>query len=214
MEFPAGEVPRADCPFVSGTALSAEGAFWEECSRLALRDTVTGAAPRQGTEVRLAWTGVRLLIQFDCEDAHPWAALTQRDGPLYEEEVVEVFLDPFGDAQCYFEIEINPLNTVCDLMLRRSRTGWRKEFGWHCAGLESSVARTGEGWKAFLSIPLESIAPAREGHLWRANFLRIDRPEGAPRELTAWSPTGRGTFHVPERFGEIRFAPQRSASRA
>jgi len=38
------------------------------------------------------------------------------------------------------------------------------------------------------------------------NFCRIDRPPGVPRELSAWSPTGRANFHTPERFGILEFA--------
>ena len=49
--------------------------------------------------------------------------------------MVEVFLDPFGDSLSYFEIEINPLNTVTDLFIRRTWTGLKKDFRWKCEGL-------------------------------------------------------------------------------
>ena len=39
-----------------------------------------------------------------------------------------MFLDPFGDSLSYFEIEINPLNTVTDLFIRRTWTGLKKRF--------------------------------------------------------------------------------------
>ncbi len=172
-----------------------------------LLENVTGAAPRQGTRVTLSRTAACLRVGFQCEDAEPWATINRRDGPLFQEEVVEVFLDPFGDLECYFEIEVNPLNTVLDLMLRRVRNGWHKETAWRCQGLETSVTRTPTGWDAKLEIPFAALAPAppAPGAVWRANFLRIDRPAGSPRELSAWSPTGRNTFHVPARFGFLEF---------
>jgi hypothetical protein len=172
-----------------------------------LLDNLTAAQPRQPSTVTLSRTETHLHIHFNCADTHPWATLTQRDAPLYTEEVVEVFLDPFGDLECYFEIEVNPLNTVLDLMLRRIGKGWRKEFAWSCAGLETTTALTDSGWTASLAIPFAAFltGPPASGAAWRANFLRIDRLAGNPRELSAWSPTGQNTFHVTQCFGHLLF---------
>ena len=63
-----------------------------------LRDVETGATPEQGTTVRAAWDADELRIQVHAQDRDAWATITQRDGPLWEEEVVEVFLDPVGDG--------------------------------------------------------------------------------------------------------------------
>jgi hypothetical protein len=174
---------------------------------VSLLDNVTGAAPRQATRVTVSRTPAQLRLLFECEDSHPWATITQRNGPLYQEEVVEVFLDPFGDLECYFEIEVNPLNAILDLMLRRVGKGWRKELAWKCEGLETQAPPIAGGWSATLAIPFGAFLPQppAPGSVWRANFLRIDRPSCAPRELSAWSPTGRNTFHVPSQFGFLEF---------
>ena len=172
-----------------------------------LRDTVSGAPPQQGTSVRAAWDGAELRVLFCAEDTHAWATMTARDAPLYEEEVVEVFLDPVGDLESYFEIEVNPLNAVLDLVLRRNRSGYAKDFAWRCEGLRTAVAKSATGWSVDLAIPFRSVAavPPQAGDRWRVNFCRIDRPPGVPRELSAWSPTRRANFHTPERFGILQF---------
>jgi hypothetical protein len=180
---------------------------WPELEAQPLAETVTGAAPQQATTVRLGWSAEELRVLFHCIDSRAWATMTARDAPLYEEEVVEVFLDPMDDRLSYFEIEVNPLNTVLDLVLRRNRSGYTKDFAWRCEGLRTAVTRDDTSWTAELAIPFRSLvatAPSA-GTRWGANFFRIDRPAGLPRELSAWSPTGRGTFHVPERFGVIEF---------
>jgi hypothetical protein len=59
---------------------------------------------------------------------------------------VELFLDPVGDLESYFEIEVNPLNAVLDLVLRRTRSGYAKNFAWRCEGLRTAVKRTASGW--------------------------------------------------------------------
>lgn len=174
---------------------------------LDMLDNLTAGPPWQATRIVLARASGHLHILFQCEDSLPWATITRHDGPLYQEETVEVFLDPIGDLEYYFEIEVNPINTVLDLMLRRVGKGWRKEAAWHCEDLESSVTKSATGWTARLVIPFAAIArePPPPGSVWRGNFLRIDRPAGAPRELSAWSPTGLKTFHEPSRFGFLEF---------
>jgi len=207
-------MPHLHCQQMELPALSADAMslFWSEIDPSLLRDTVSGAAPRQKTSVRVAWNADELRVLFHAEDMQIWATLTERDAALYTEEVVEVFLDPVGDLECYFEIEVNPLNAVLDLVLRRNRSGYRKEFAWNCEGLRTCVRREDASWSAELAIPFASLTANLpvSGSEWRVNFTRIDRPPGVERELSAWSPTWRSTFHVPERFGILQFVASRS----
>ena len=199
------DIPRLSCPRmpVGGAASLADP--------IVLRENLTGATPRQGTRVSAAWDELAWHVRFEADAVAPWATLTERDSAIWTEEVVEVFLDPIGDLASYFEIEINPLGTVTDLILRRVSSGWRKDFAWHADGLISRVQRTVGGWTAELSLPFAALgaaAAARPGKEWRVNFLRIDRPGGPSspeRELSAWSPTGLVNFHRPERFGMMEF---------
>ncbi len=180
---------------------------WPGLTAFELCETIGGRVPRQATTLKLGSSSEELRVLFHCADTNAWATMTERDAPLYEEEVVEVFLDPVGDLRSYFEIEVNPLNAVLDLVLRRNRSGYVKDFSWRCDDLRTAARVTPTSWTAELAIPFRSLVsdPPQPGARWRANFFRIDRPAETPRELSAWSPTGRGTFHVPERFGVIEF---------
>lgn len=187
---------------------------WSAIAPNFLKHAVTGAEPRQITSFKTAWNPRDFRVWFDARDTAPRATMTQRDAPLYEEEVVELFLDPIGDLESYFEIEVNPLNAVCDLVLRRTRSGYRKCLAWDCEGLRTTVKITAEGWLVDLAIPFASLGPElpRDGMPWRANFCRIDRPRHEPRELSAWAPAQRPNFHVPSRFGWIDFAREPAAT--
>jgi Carbohydrate-binding family 9 len=185
----------------------ASSASWQRVPPLFLREAVGGGAPKQPTSVRVAWNADELRVLFEADDSDPWATLAERDAPLYDEEVVEVFLDPVGDLEAYFEIEVNPLNAVLDLVLRKNRSGYLRNFAWRCEGLRTAARLTARGWAAEFAIPFRDVTshlPVK-GTRWRANFYRIDRPKREPWELSAWSPTGRPTFHVPERFGLLEF---------
>jgi len=196
-------LPHLECRYLDAT----RGKTWDVMEPVYLKETASGAAPRQATWFKAAWDEKALRVVFHAEDTDPWATLTEHDAPLYREEVVEVFLDPTGDLECYFEIEVNPLNAVCDLVLRRTRCGYRKDFGWHCPGLKTAVTRQPGFWTAEMVIPFADIAAGTPacGDQWRGNFLRIDRPKNEPRELSAWSPTGCPMFHVQDRFGVLEF---------
>lgn len=168
---------------------------------------VDGEAPQQGTTVKSVWDADEWRVLFEVNDTHVWATLTERGAMLYQEEVVEVFVDPFGDLETYFEIELNPLNAVLEVVARRNRSGYKKDFAWRCEGLRTAARRTPTGWCGELAIPFRSLVdkPPAVGTKWLANFCRIDRPPGVERELTAWSSPGRANFHTPERFGYLEF---------
>ena len=205
----ATPVPSALCRrAVFGPPRAEESAScWQNLDSHPLCLTANGTRPQQATRVRLGWDAAALRVLFVAEDEHPWATLHERDAPLYKEEVFEVFLDTEGDGLGYFELEVNPNNAVLDGAMRRVRSGYRKDFHWRCEGLETAVQVFPGGWAAEFCIPFESVTTSTpvSGQRWRVNFTRIDRPPGAPRELSAWSPTGLAQFHVPERFGVLEF---------
>ncbi len=174
-----------------------------------------GGPPEQGTSVRLCWDEEALHVRFDCEDRHAWSTFRRRDDPLWQEEVVEVFLAPGEeDPVRYAEIEVNPGGVAFDARIHNP-TGLRQDMTadttWNCAGLRWAAGwgDARQDWWAELSIPwtgLEADAGAGLPTLWRANLYRVERPEGGNAEYSAWSPTlvSPADFHKPARFGLLQ----------
>jgi hypothetical protein len=198
-------VPELDVPQLGATdRLVALPAF-----RLA--DARTGAAPRLATTVRLGVRGEALCVRFDGRDAGVVATLTERDAPLWTEDVFEVFLASEDPPRRYVEVEVSPLGTLFDARIESpalARDSMRVDAAWDCAGLTARVTRRPDRWSALLTIPLVAALGGPLPRRLRANFYRIDR--GAPDEYSAWSPTFADPpdFHVPERFGVLRLAVQ------
>lgn len=171
---------------------------------------VDGGPPALATRATLLDDGERLAVDFDCDDPEPWATQRARDAPLWEEEVVELFLAPgAAPPERYFEFELNPLGALFDGAVRSprgDRRGMTVDAGWNCAGIEWSAARRAGGWRARLAVPWRALAGAQPPRLWRANLYRVDRPPRAPAEFSAWSPTLAlpADFHRPRRFGFLR----------
>jgi hypothetical protein len=182
---------------------------------------------RYRTTFQACWDAAALHVRFDAVDTAPWFTMRTRDAHLWEEEVVEIFLDAEGAGVNYAELEINPANVVCDLRVERPAPAVSSDTRWDWAGMESAVVPladahgTREGWTAIARLPwegLRSISPAaaartppKPGDAWRFNVFRIKRPggPGKPEEgviYAAWSVPEGPSFHGPAAFQPFRYA--------
>lgn len=139
------------------------------------------------TEAAVTWDATYLYVAFACTDPEPWARYGTRDDRLWEEEVVEVFLDPDGDGRDYAEIEVSPTNVVVDLLIAAPRAAGPGARRWDVAGLQTAVRRHAAGWVAEMAIPWSSLAGAGvtaapvAGAQWRVGLYRIKRPGGVAK---------------------------------
>lgn len=181
---------------------------WTAIEPIRLTDTVTGAAPRLSTVVRACWTDRALHFRFECEDDHVVATMGRRDDPLYDEDVVEVFLDESGEGENYLEFEVSPANVLFDAEVTYFEEGRiRADTGWDAVGIETTAIETDAGTRCVeLHIPFENFREApTDGTVWRWNAYRIDEDRDGTRQYSAWSPTGKINFHMPGKFGKLLF---------
>jgi SAM-dependent methyltransferase len=157
--------------------------------------TVDGAGlARQATTAILGRDDYYLYVAFRCADSDPGALrtlTTRRDGAVYHDDCVELFVDPTGRRESYRHFIVNAAGVVYDeATIDPAWDGW-----WQAA-----VQRHPRGWSAELRIPLVMLGdPLTFGDEWAVNFARH-----APRtgELSAWSPT-YGPFGTPANFGRL-----------
>lgn len=187
-----------------------------ECEPVRLRRAIDGAAPRLSTSVTAWYDETFLTVLFTLSDDHVQATLRDHDAPLYEQDVVEIFLAP-DTLTRYFELEISPMGTVFDAVVDSPdgvRSTMQVDRSWTCARLMAAVRKVTESdglrtVDTVVRIPFGSLgrpAPVR-GETWRANFFRIDRHPDLGDEFSAWQPTLRQPpdFHVPAAFGILDF---------
>lgn len=183
--------------------------------RVMLCNSIDGSSPRLATEVGAYYDREMLYILFEGEDDQIVASFLEHDEPLYQEDVVEVFLAPCRLTE-YFELEVNPLGTTFDARIFHpdgNRSAMNAELQWECSGFWTALQRQESNhgrWRfsVVLAVPFDALErrTPRLGESWRANFYRIDRG-AAGDEYTAWRPTFRdpADFHVPSAFGELMF---------
>lgn len=185
---------------------------WEAVEKIELVENVSGGRPRQGTCVGLMWNDRFLYAAFRCRDNYLNATYRGFNDKLYEEEVVEVFIDDNRDYKTYIEIEVNPLNAVLHYAIHNDLKGKILAFARTDQKIETAVFydQEQEIWNTEMAIPFGELVtgshiPPKPGDSWFVNLFRIDRPKDGNDEYSAWSPTGKINFHLPEYFGELVF---------
>lgn len=210
--------PKVNIPPIIDGCL--DGDAWSHPQAVSLVLSEDGATASKPTNVKLCWDDDHLYAAFACIDQDIWGTMLNRDDPIWNEEVVEIFLSPDGDLTHYYELNVSPRNVVFDAEINASIDDppvfeGRKE--WDIAGLRTAVIVDGtlddrndvdSVWTAEIAIPFSSLGRQTPniGEKWRGNLYRIDLSP-APAEFQAWSPTlvSPANFHRPSRFGTIVF---------
>lgn len=173
--------------------------------RLEYQSGDASARPELSTPVRILWSDEFLYLSYEC----PYAMLStygaaqegERQG-LWEKDVVEAFIAPdAANPKRYSEHEWAPNGEKLDLKIDLPA----KDFAWS-SGMESAVTidESAKVWRLEARIPFKALGqvPAT-GARWRMNLYRHDKAASAG---LAFSPTLKGTFHNPDRFGWLEFA--------
>ena len=146
--------------------------------------------PPLATKVKMLWDDSCLYIAAQLTEPQIWASIKKHDAVVFQDNDFEFFIDPSGSTQPYYEVEVNPFNTIWDLLLTRAyRDGGTSVSSWDVPNLKSAVKIQGtlnnpsdkdEGWTVEMAIPIKAlIVNSRSQHLqdstiWRVNFSRVE----------------------------------------
>lgn len=155
----------------------------------------------QSTRVQLLRGASELYLRFICKyealSTYDHAGSATDIWPLWERDVVEVFLQAPGRAglKSYREVEVSPNGLLLEIAVEAS--GKKRVVGESRA--KARIDARSKVWTAELAVPLRG---AEDG--WRLNLFRVEG-QGQGRVYSAWSPTNTATpdFHVPAVFGRL-----------
>ncbi|MDI6828083.1 MAG: DUF6067 family protein, partial [Armatimonadota bacterium] len=156
--------------------------------------------PTRQTEVRLAYDNTNLYIAFRCFDPNAnnlTSKVAERDGTVWRDDSVEVFLDPKRDSETYFHLVANCTGARFDARgLSTDGKSW--DGNW---SVTTKIEKN--AWMAVFTIPFASLGvPApKSGDVWNANFARHQISE---QEFSTWAPV-EAEFNEPTNFGRIVF---------
>ena len=178
------ELPQYDCVRID-SEIKIDGALtdaaWRSADVVELLTTDTGEKPHQPTEVRMLWDSEYLYVGFLCHDQDIWGTIREHDAPIYNEEVVEVFLDPDCDLRTYIELEVSPLNTLFDAFVVNGKShgqgihvlrGWDSKTLQHAVAVDgtaktnspadrgASISLPDTSWSCEVAVPLKDLLTA------------------------------------------------------
>lgn len=152
----------------------------------------------QSTKCRIARTQDDIVILFECSETSIdklAKGVTARDGQTWDNDSVEVFLDPTGTRDSYYQFAVGCSGAQYDGI------GWSatRDSYW-----EAKTSIGEKGWIAEIRIPISCLGKdgINSKGAWAGNFNRFARPNGA-KELSGWSPINADTFHKADRFGTL-----------
>jgi hypothetical protein len=173
---------------------------WKRAATISNFEDIEGLGkpkPTFNTEVKMTWDAQYLYIGAVLEEPHLWGTLKKYDDIIYRDHDFEVFLDPIGDGEHYFEIEINVLGTLMDLYMNKPyKKGGTFDLGWNATGIITAVHASGtinnnsdvdSSWTVEMAIPFSAISRANRTAIpsntnsWRINFSRVQwtlEPDG------------------------------------
>ncbi len=145
--------------------------------------------PRFKTRAKMLWDDEYFYFAAKLEEPHVWATITERDAVIFMDNNFEIFIDPTGDTHHYYELEVNALGTIWDLMLTQPyRNGGRAIDAWDIKGLKIGIdiqgtlndpTDTDEGWTVEVAIPWSVLLETTrhgmptDGTQWRVGFSRV-----------------------------------------
>jgi len=119
-----------------------------------------------------------------------------RDSRVYEDDCLELFLQPEQTNEQYYHLVVNSLGTLYDA---RCNKDGLNDKNWN-SNAKIAVSSDQRAWRIELAIPWSDFGmTAENGKRFRFNICRHECPN---QEYTAWSPTGKG-FHQPDKFGTV-----------
>ncbi|HJK99972.1 MAG TPA: carbohydrate-binding family 9-like protein [Polyangiaceae bacterium LLY-WYZ-15_(1-7)] len=223
-------VPNLNAP--RGAELNIDGrldeAAWAQAPWTSLFvNTMNGGRGAFDARAKVLWDDENLYVAFEVQDDFLVSRFDARDDHLWEQDAVEIMIDPDGDGRNYFELQVSPRNQVFDTRYDSRRVpqpighaDWNAEIE-TAVQVDGTVNDTSEdegytvetaiAWSSFATGTPPASAPSANDD-WRINFYVMDSQLEGQRAV-GWSPPRVGDFHVPNRFGQVRFHDP-SAARA
>jgi hypothetical protein len=193
---------------LSARPAAIDGRLDDDCWRRA--DVASGFVLLEGrgratqhTECMTAYDAENLYVAFTCHESNPRfirAHCTTRDGVVWRDDCVEVFLDTRHDHRTYFHLIVNQLGTQFDEIgpVYPRPESW--DGAWRVATQEFEG-----GWNVEMAIPFRALGlpTPPPGTLWGFN---VNRQEYRLLERSSWAATVH-SFHEPAHFGHLLFVP-------
>lgn len=197
-------IPSANSPIVDGVISPGE---YDGCARLGTFAIFpTNQLAKDQSEIIVTYDDTNLYIafRFHFSSGTPKAACVGVDGKLWEDDAVELFIQPDTTQWKYIQFMGNPTGAYLD---QYSAGENQKDFNWN--GKWTYKAHiAADYWEGEVSVPYSELNASKpsDGTVWGFNACRDQQI--TPAVLSSWSIIRDYGFNNPISFGKLTFAPQ------
>ena len=156
------------------------------------------------TQCRMCYNENGILLKYEVHDDKINCAMTNYNDPIYDEETVELFIQPTDDMHSYLEVEWNGIGGVFLSNIDNDLKGTTKTLFVDDNIVKSDIYGEDFGWSVLGFLPKSLFSAPMMGE-WRFNGYRIKRKPDNSMYLYAFSPTIEERFHIPEKFAVLKF---------
>ena len=166
--------------------------------------------PANQTRFQLAYDDYALYVGVIADESEPHGIAIEpreRDGGVWQDDDIELFIDANFDRTTYHHFVVNTEAVQFD-SIGGPEHGTFGDVKWN--GDWQSAAKVGtDHFVVELAIPFETlgVAPPKAGDTWGLNICRARQATGKysdEMEMGAWS-IPYANFHVPSHFGDVTF---------
>lgn len=165
------------------------------------------------TQMRLLCDDQAVYLGISCwlpGGGEPRATVTERDGPVLQDDAVEVFLAPPALQGGYVHLALNALGTLRDQLCSAQPDAAgvvkiSRDPAWNAAGIEVAAARAEGRWDLEVRVPLSDLGDAMPEGRWGVNLAREYHSPAGTGELSSIMPSDAADFHDRARFRRAEF---------
>ncbi len=157
---------------------------------------------KPGTSFAMAHDGENLYIAVRADEpeiAKTKALVSKRDGPVWKDDSIEIFIDSKGEGIYHYQFVINSKGSLYDT--KATRGGMFNKSDWN-SDIKVATSVGEDAWFLEVSIPFYCLSFSPENlSTWRFNIGR-SRFVTSKRELFTYAPL-QGTFHDSKNFALV-----------
>jgi len=183
-------------PAIDGTM---SDPLWAKCPPWPMGACTSDDPQKYKTRTKVLFGPTHVYLGVRCEEPDTKsldAGVAQRDGPVWNDDSVEVFLRPDpGEPVCQFVV--NPRGALYDAR--------DKEPSWNTSAEVKASVQEGKSWTVTLAIPLKELPTfVGEDQAWTMNVYRTRPERGGDKTLMyAWSIMSQPDYHATAEFGVV-----------
>ena len=152
------------------------------------------------TQVQSTYDANNLYLAFRCQEPNLAGLVTKvssRDGPVWQDDSVEIFIDTNLDRKTYYQFAFNAKGVAYDALGINGKWNGRHN---------AKTSRTADAWTLEVAIPWQTIGLKAPEPGTKLGLEIVRNRAQSPPELTQWSPTlNVASNHVPTQFGTMIF---------